>query len=156
MNNVETNIYVKNTNSGLYINYNSYEPCNTKTPWIWAPCDRVHKMCSNVNLFLKQVAYIKKVMSWNGYPYHVRNKIVKCLETQKNTKDNNTIEQQNIAMIFYIILYAGKQMETMIKNLIRKFKRHLDKTFKLQNIYRLKKLTYYFHITRITSTKLLL
>ena len=77
-------------------------------------------------------------MSWNSYPCYVRNKIVRCLETQKNTTNNNTLEQQNIATIFYIILYAGKQIETMIKNLIRKFKRHLDTTFKLQNIYRLK------------------
>ena len=67
MNNGEINIYVKDTNSGLYVNYNSYEPWHTKTAWIRALYDRAHKICSNVNLFQKQVACIKKIMSWNGY-----------------------------------------------------------------------------------------
>ena len=50
----------------VYINYNSYEPWHTKTAWIKALYDRAHKICSNGNLLHKQVAGIKKVMSWNG------------------------------------------------------------------------------------------
>ena len=73
MNNGEINIYIKDTNSDLYINYNSYEPWHTKTAWIKALYDRAHKICSNNNLFHKQVARITKVMSWNGYPRYVRN-----------------------------------------------------------------------------------
>ena len=34
MNNGDINIYVKDANSVLYINYNSYEPWHTKTAWI--------------------------------------------------------------------------------------------------------------------------
>ena len=30
MNNSETKIYIKDTNSGLYINYDSYKPWRTK------------------------------------------------------------------------------------------------------------------------------
>ena len=41
------------------------------------------------------------------------------------------------------IPYAGVQGETLIKNLVRKLKRHIDKPFKLRNIYRTKKLSYY-------------
>ena len=36
MNNGGINIYVKDTNNGSYINYNSYEPWHTKTAWIRA------------------------------------------------------------------------------------------------------------------------
>ena len=85
MNNGDVNIYVKDTNSGLYINYNSYEPWHTKTTWVRALYDRAHKICSNNNLFQKQVASIEKVMSWNGYPRCIRNKIIKRLENRKNT-----------------------------------------------------------------------
>ena len=60
MNNGDSNIYVKDTNSGLYINYNSYEPWHTKTAWIRALDDKAHKVCSNANPFQKQVARIKK------------------------------------------------------------------------------------------------
>ena len=79
MNNGDINIYVKDTSSGLYINYNSYEQWHTKTAWVRALYDRAHKICSNDNLFQKQVAGIKKVMSWNGYPRYIRNKIIKRL-----------------------------------------------------------------------------
>ena len=146
MNNGDINIYVNDTNSGLYINYNSYEPWHTKTAWVRALYDRAHKICSNDNLFQKQIAGIKKVMSWNGYPRYIRNKIIKHLENRKNTKNNYTLEQENIATIFCRIPYAGAQGETLIKNLVRKLKGHIDKPFKSRNIYRTKKLSYYCNI----------
>ena len=142
MNNGETNIYVKDTNKGFYINYNSSEIWHTKTAWIRALYDRAHKICSNVNLLQKQVACIKKVVSWNGYPRYVWNKIIKHLENRKNIKNNDTLEQKSIAMIFCRISYAGVQGETLIKNLVKKLKNHLDKPFKLRNIYRTKNLSY--------------
>ena len=109
MNNGEINIYVKDTNSGLYINYNSYEPWHRKTAWIRALYDRAHRICSNDNLFHKQVAHIKNVMSWNGYSRHIPHKIIKRLENKKNTKNTGTLEQENIATSFPRIPYAGVQ-----------------------------------------------
>ena len=53
VNNGEINIYAKDTNSGLYINYNSYEPWQTKTAWIRALFDRAPKICNNNNQFHK-------------------------------------------------------------------------------------------------------
>ena len=125
MNNGDINIYVKDTSSGLYINYNSNEPWHTKTAWIRALYDRAHKICSNVSLFQKEVARIEKVVLWNGYPRYIRNKIIKLLKNQ---------EQENIATNFCRISYSGVQGETLIKNLVRKLKRHIDKPFKLGNI----------------------
>ena len=101
MNNGEININVKDTNSGLYINYNSYQPWHTKNAWMRAIYDRAHKICSNNNLFHQQVARIEKVMSWNGYPWYIRNRIIKRLENKKNTKNTGTLEQENIAIQDY-------------------------------------------------------
>ena len=84
----------------IYINCNSYEPWHTKTAWITALYDRAHKICSNVNLFQKQVARIEKVISWNGYSRYIQNKIIKRLENRKYTRNNDTLEQENIATIF--------------------------------------------------------
>ena len=50
--------------------------------------------------------------------------MIKRLENRKNTKNNYTLEQENIATIFCKIPYTGVQGETLIKNLIRKLKRH--------------------------------
>ena len=143
INNGEINIYVKDTYSSLCINYNSYEPWYRKTAWIRALYDRAHKICSNDNLFHKQVASIKKVMSWNGYPRYMWNKIIKRLENRKNTKNTDTLEQENIATIFCRIPYAWVQGEKLIKILVKKLKRHIDEPFKLGNIDCCKKLSYY-------------
>ena len=62
-------------------------------------------------------------MSWNGYPRYVRNKIIKSLENRKYTKNNDTLEKQNIATIFCRIPYAEVQGDTLIKNPVKKPKR---------------------------------
>ena len=143
INNGEINIYVKDTYRSLCINYNSYEPWYRKTAWIRALYDTAHKICSNDNLFHKQVASIKKVMSWNGYPRYIWNKIIKRLENRKNTKNTDTLEQENIATIFCRIPYAWVQGEKLIKILVKKLKRHRDEPFKLRNIDCWKKWSYY-------------
>ena len=139
------NIYVKDTNGGSYTNYNSYEPWHTKTAWIRVVYYKAHKICSIVNQFQKQVARIKKVISWNGYPRYDRNKVIKSPENLKNTKNNDTLEQENITTIFCRIPYAGVQGESLIKNLVRKLKILIDELFKLRNNYRTKKLSYYYN-----------
>ena len=101
MNNGEININVKDTSSGLYINYNSYQPWHTKNAWMRAIYDRADKICSNNNLFHQQVARIEKVMSWNGYPWYIWNWIIKRLENKKNTKNTGALEQENIAIQDY-------------------------------------------------------
>ena len=124
INNCEIYIYVKDTSSAFYINYNSHEPWHTETAEIRAVYDRAHKICSNNNLFHKQVAHIKKVMSWNGYPRYIRNNIIKRVENRKNTKITDTHEQENIDTVFCRIPYARVEGEKLIKNLVRKCKTH--------------------------------
>ena len=80
-------------------------------------------------------------MSWNGYPGYIQNKIIKRLENKKNTKNTDTLEQETIATFFCIITYAGVQGEKIIKNKVRKLKRHIDEQLKFRNIYRKKKVT---------------
>lgn len=80
MSNDESNIYVKGTNSGLHVNYNSFEQWSAKTAQVKAFFDRAHNLCSNIRLFQKQIAHIRKVMSWNGYRCYVPNEITKRLK----------------------------------------------------------------------------
>ena len=103
MNNGTTNISVRDTNSDnignsdnmlLPINYGSYKP------WIRALYDRALDIYSNINLLQKQVALIKKVISWNGYPRYALNKIIKRLENWISNKNNNTLVQQDIVTVF--------------------------------------------------------
>ena len=66
LNNGETDIYIKDTNTRLYLQYHTYEHWNTKTIWVHSLYHRAHKICSNQHLFMMQVNYLKTVMSWNG------------------------------------------------------------------------------------------
>ena len=38
---------MKDTNTGLYVQYDSYEHWNTKTAWVRSLYDRAQKICSN-------------------------------------------------------------------------------------------------------------
>ena len=56
---------MKDTNTGLYVQYDSYEQWNTKTAWVRSWYDRAHKICSNQQLLMTQVNYLKNyVMEW--------------------------------------------------------------------------------------------
>ena len=52
LNNGETDIYIKDTNTGLYVQYHSYEHWNTKTAWVHSLYDRAQKICSSTNTYL--------------------------------------------------------------------------------------------------------
>ena len=47
LNNGETDIYIKDTNTGLYLQYHSYEKWNKKTALVCSLYDRAQKNCSN-------------------------------------------------------------------------------------------------------------
>ena len=69
-------------------------------------------------------------------------KLLNVFKTRK-IKNTDTLEQENIATIVCRIPYAGVQGEKLIKNLVKKLKRHIDESFKLRNTYCTKKLSYY-------------
>ena len=44
LNNGETGIYIKDTNTGLYVQYHSYKHWNTKTAWVRSLYHRAQKI----------------------------------------------------------------------------------------------------------------
>ena len=52
LNNGETDIYIKDTNTGLYVQYHSYKHWNTKTAWVCSLYNRAQKICRNQHLFM--------------------------------------------------------------------------------------------------------
>ena len=51
LNNGEIDTYIKDTNTGLHVQYHSYEHWNTKTAWVRSLYDRAQKIRSNKHLF---------------------------------------------------------------------------------------------------------
>ena len=90
LNNGETDAYIKDTNSGLYVQYHSYEHWNKRTAWIRSLYDRVQ--CSSQQLFMTQVNYLKTVISWNGYSRYINTKIFKQLQFRQRGQRKTMIK----------------------------------------------------------------
>ena len=84
-----TDLFCKTTHTGQYIDFTSQTPWKLKTTWVKALYHRAKKICSSKRSFLKQVDKIKTFMSWNGYPCHVRNSVIKRLKSRK--QKNNLV-----------------------------------------------------------------
>ena len=82
----KTDIYRKDTHTGQYVHFTSFEQWYRKTAWIKCFVERAERICSNKHLFDDQISKIKSFMSWNGYPSYVCNVILRKLrERKKNT-----------------------------------------------------------------------
>ena len=82
-------------------------------------------------------------MSWNGYPFHVRNSVIKRLETNQQRNETNK-EEDNIKIIWLQFPYLGKKDETSMTSLKRKIKRCLKENAKLITSYNTKKIAMFF------------
>ena len=76
LNNAEVDIYAKDTNIGLYVQYNSYEHSNTKPTWIHSLYDRAQEICSSQKILMTHVNCFKKLISLNSHPHFLRKKII--------------------------------------------------------------------------------
>ena len=71
-------------------------------------------------------------MSWNGYPFYVRNTFIKRLKS-KNNKNNNELDERKI--IWIRLPYLGEREDQMKRNCFRKVKQYLKEEviFNFQN-----------------------
>ena len=72
-----TDIYRKDTNTGQYVSFTSYEPWPRKIAWARALFHRASRICDNDSLFQKQISVIITFLSWNGFPRSVASNLIK-------------------------------------------------------------------------------
>ena len=106
----ETDLFHKTTHTGQYIDFTSQTPWKLKTKWVKALYHRANKISSSKRSFLTQVGKIKTFMSWNGYPSHIRNSVIKRLKT--NQQINETKKEGDRKIIWLQFPYLGKNGET--------------------------------------------
>ena len=135
----ETDLFYKTTHTGQYIDFTSQTPWKLKTAWVKALYHRAKKICSSKRSFLKQVDKIKTFMSWNGYPCHVRNSVIKRLKSNQQRNETNK-EEDNRKIIWLRFPYLGKKGETLLTSLKRKMKRCLKEDVKFITSYNTKKM----------------
>ena len=78
-------------------------------------------------------------MSWNGYPFHVRNSLIKRLKSNQERNETDK-EEGNRKIIWLRFPYLGKKGETLLTSLKRKMKRCLKEDVKFMSSYNTKKM----------------
>ena len=68
-------IFRKDTNTGLYVNFNSYVPWSYRVSWIHSLVSRAHAICKPDKLKL-EINLIKKFASWNDFPKAIASTII--------------------------------------------------------------------------------
>ena len=126
--------YCKDTNTVQYTHFDSYSPWQNKTSWISSLVHRAGKICSD-NKSRRELARIKDLATWSGFPKRVGQAIVKNKLKRLSPVNNiKRIENNTDAETIWInIPYLGNTGDQLLQTLKRKLKRHLinDVRFKV-------------------------
>ena len=82
---LETSVYRKSTFSGLYMKYDSFVPAQFRHSLINGLFSRAWRLCSSSDIFQNEITYIKQLLTANGFPYHIINKLLKRFLKSKST-----------------------------------------------------------------------
>ena len=141
----ETDVFYKKTNTGQYTNYRSFTPWRLRVSWVNALFVRAKRICCNDTLFKKQLVYIKKLMSWNGFPKYVANKIISNLvDKYKNTAAQNVTavtDEETLSKVFVRLPYCGPTGERLIRKCISKISRQLSTKVQFRVLFKNSKIS---------------
>ena len=144
--NGDTDVYSKPTNTGQYSHFCSYIPWRYKISWARSLFNRAKKICSKNALFRSQTTRISKMLSWNGFPSYVRNKMMKTFkessERQKHsasTKSETSVDEE-IESLSLKIPYLGERGDSLVRTLKRKIQQNLSKKVNIKVFYTTNKL----------------
>ena len=138
----KTDVYRKETHTGQYVQFSSFEPWFRKTAWIKCLVERAEKICSNKKLFENQLSKIKSLMSWNGFPKYVGRSIIKKTLQKKKGAVTDKSELDEIPKIWFRIPYIGPIGEQLAKRCISKLKRCSKEDLNFILLYDTKKLSF--------------
>ena len=109
----------KHTQTGQYLNFNSFTFWKWKVSWIRSLVTRAEWICSE-NYLNKQIQLSKNYEAWNGYPKHIANSIIK--RALRDKESNNIIEETttDTVKIFIDLKFSGNTADKIFKNFIKK------------------------------------
>ena len=116
-------VFRKDTNTGLYVNFTSFVPWTHHTSWIRNLVTCASYICSTDKL-LSKINTIKRFVSWNDFSKSVVNSIInKILNTPSITEDSiDAKETSSGVTIYFRVPYYGDKGCSLLKSCIRKIK----------------------------------
>ena len=100
--NITTSVYVKPTNTGLLLHYNSHVDNRYKKSLIITMLDRAFKLSSNWSLFHEECIRLKTLFLQLAYPEHLIHSMISNFITSKQTPTpprNSTSDQQSVRIV---------------------------------------------------------
>ncbi|XP_066931457.1 uncharacterized protein [Clytia hemisphaerica] len=146
-------IFRKDTNTGLYTNFDSYAPWSYRKAWISSLANRATKLCHPAKL-KNEINLIKKFASWNGFPRFAVNKIIKTATSPRHSENDNA-DNTIPTTLWLRIPYAGPTGEQLVSALKRKLKFCLkkDTNVMFRVIYSTHKIGFYTNMKDPTPLK---
>ena len=122
---LETSVYMKSTFSELYMKYDRFVPAQFRHSLINGLFSRAWRLCSSSDIFQNEIIYIKKLLTANGFPYHIINKQLKRFLKAKST---NSISLPTYGperkLVFLFLTFCGnkslklkRQLECLMNNI---------------------------------------
>ena len=100
--NITTSVYVKPTNTGLLLHYNSHVDNRYKKSLIITKLDRAFKLSSNWSLFHEECIRLKTLFLQLAYPEHLIHSMISNFIASKQTRTpprNSTSDQQSVRIV---------------------------------------------------------
>ena len=127
-------IFRKDTNTGLYVNFNSYVPWSYRVSWIRSLVSRAHAICKPDILKL-EINLIKKFASWNDFPKAIASAIInRSLNNDDKTDQTNESDPNmdtDVTTIYFRMPYFGDKGVSLIKACINKIRANCIKNRKI-------------------------
>jgi len=139
--NLQTDIYRKNSFTGQYVRFDSFEPWSYKIGWARSLYSRSSKLCSTVKAFNQQVSYVKQLLSWNGFPRYVRTSLCNRFKSSLETiRVDERLQDTSIISIWFKVPYLGKEGENLVRKCIQRLKHSFKTEVRFKVSYDTKKL----------------
>ena len=125
MNDIETSVYRKSTNTNIYINWNSHAPSAWKIGTLRNLLKRARIICSTDDLLNSEVEHLRKVFcEINDFPTRLVNKIIteelNSQQIQEIAENNNEKDEKSIQIV---LPYKGKQGQKFMSKMKKKLER---------------------------------
>ena len=116
---IQTSVYVKSTDTGVYTNFQSHTPMQYKKSIIKTLVTRAIKHSSNWQLVHLEFERIKQIMANNQYPQHLTEKIIK--DRLDKYFEESQPEESNTVQLFYKLgnLSTFTQDTNALKNIVQ-------------------------------------
>ena len=138
-NNNLIDIYRKDTFTGQYTGFDSFEPWNLKIGWIRSLVNRCSRLCTTDQSKNQQFSTINKLMSYNGFPQRIRRALLARFRKAKDPKACS--QEDSFEEIFIRLPYLGKEGEQIVRKCISRLKRCIKSKVNFKVFYRTSKIS---------------